>query len=182
MASAPCRCLIRRQSVVSRLMANGESVWLAMVGLDAWVYRLLIEAATPGTLALELASLVEQAQDRLNIALNPGCNGDERGQPRPQISKRLDEKAPGRLRRCGPMAVSATLNFRSDEAKAMISAWGMHIDFGPDGAFGRSSRSSSPWPTSTNGMSVVAGGAGGLPRALAAAADRPTPSRPPRIS
>ena len=53
-------------------MANGESVWLAMVGLDAWVYRLLIEAATPGTLALELASLVEQAQDRLNIALNPG--------------------------------------------------------------------------------------------------------------
>jgi phytoene dehydrogenase-like protein len=68
------------------------------------------------------------------------------------------------------MAVSATLNFRSDEAKATISAWGMHIDFGPDGAFGRSSRSSSPWPTSTNGMSVVAGGAGGLPRALAAVA------------
>ncbi len=52
-------------------MANGESVWLAMVGLDTWVYRLLIEAATPGTLALELASLVEQAQDRLNIGLIP---------------------------------------------------------------------------------------------------------------
>ena len=31
-----------------------------MVGLDAWVYRLLIEAATPGTLALELASLVNR--------------------------------------------------------------------------------------------------------------------------
>ena len=74
MASAPCRCLIRRQSVVRHLMANGESVWLAMVGLDTWVYRLLIEAATPGTLALELASLVEQAQDRLNIGLIPAVH------------------------------------------------------------------------------------------------------------
>ena len=46
------------------------TVWLAMVGLDTWVYRLLINAAL-GTLALELASLVEQAQDRLNIGLNP---------------------------------------------------------------------------------------------------------------
>ena len=84
------------------------------------------------------------------------------------------------------MAVSATLNFRSDEAKATISAWGMHIDFGPDVAFGRSSRSSSPSPTSTNGMSVVAGGAGGLPRALAAVARSagadPHFGRPPGIS
>jgi len=42
-----------------------------MVGLDAWVYRLLIEAATPGTLALELASLVEQAQDRPQYRAQP---------------------------------------------------------------------------------------------------------------
>ena len=54
-----------------------------MVGLDTWVYRLLIKRGHLRTLALELASLVEQAQDRLNIALNPGCNGGERGQPRP---------------------------------------------------------------------------------------------------
>ena len=71
MASAPCRCLMRRQSVISHLMANRDSVWLAMVDLDTWVYRLLLEAATPGTLVLELASLVEQAQDRLNIGLIP---------------------------------------------------------------------------------------------------------------
>ena len=70
-----------------------------MVGLDTWVYRLLIERGHLGTLALELASLVEQAQDRLNIgAQSGGAMAVSERQPRPSISKRLDEMAPGWLR------------------------------------------------------------------------------------
>ncbi len=60
--------------------------------------------------------------------------------------------------------------FRSDEAKAMIAAWGMHIDFGPDVAFGALFPFLETFADMDNGMSVVAGGAGGLPRALAAVA------------
>lgn len=60
--------------------------------------------------------------------------------------------------------------FHSDEAKAMIAAWGMHIDFGPDAAFGALFPFLETFADMDNGMSVVAGGAGGLPRALAAVA------------
>jgi phytoene dehydrogenase-like protein len=60
--------------------------------------------------------------------------------------------------------------FRSDEAKAMVSAWGMHIDFGPDVAFGALFPFLESFADMDNGMSLVAGGAGGLPRALAALA------------
>ena len=60
--------------------------------------------------------------------------------------------------------------FHSDEAKAMIAAWGMHIDFGPDVAFGALFPFLESFADMDNGMSLVAGGAGGLPRALAAVA------------
>ena len=60
--------------------------------------------------------------------------------------------------------------FRSDEAKAMVAAWGMHIDFGPDVAFGALFPFLESFADMDNGMSLVAGGAGGLPRALAAVA------------
>ena len=46
----------------------------------------------------------------------------------------------------------------------------MHIDFGPDVAFGALFPFLEPVADLDNGMSVVAGGAGGLPRALAAVA------------
>src|SRR4051794_31081217 len=60
--------------------------------------------------------------------------------------------------------------FHSDEAKSMIAAWGMHIDFGPDVAFGALFPFLESFADMDNGMSLVAGGAGGLPRALAAVA------------
>ncbi len=60
--------------------------------------------------------------------------------------------------------------FHSDEAKALVSAWGMHIDFGPDIAFGALFPFLETFSDMDNGMSVVAGGAGGLSRALAAVA------------
>jgi len=60
--------------------------------------------------------------------------------------------------------------FRSDEAKAMVAAWGMHIDFGPDVAFGALFPFLESFADMDNGMSLVSGGAGGLPRALAAVA------------
>lgn len=60
--------------------------------------------------------------------------------------------------------------FRSREAKAMIAAWGMHLDFGPDAAFGALFPFLESFADMDNGMSVVAGGAGGLARALAAVA------------
>jgi phytoene dehydrogenase-like protein len=60
--------------------------------------------------------------------------------------------------------------FHSDEAKAMIAAWGMHIDFGPDVAFGALFPFLESFADMDNGISLVAGGAGGLPRALAAVA------------
>src|SRR5262249_15161289 len=58
----------------------------------------------------------------------------------------------------------------SDEAKALIAAWGMHIDFGPDAAFGALFPFLECFADLDNGISVVAGGASGLPRALAAVA------------
>ena len=66
---------------------------------------------------------------------------------------------------------------------------GMHIDFGPDVAFGALFPFLEPVADLDNGMSVVAGGAGGLPRALAAVARSAgaeirtlSPGRPPGIS
>ena len=56
--------------------------------------------------------------------------------------------------------------FHSDEAKAMLAAWGMHIDFGPDVAFGALFPFLESFTDMDNGMSVVKGGAGALPRAL----------------
>jgi hypothetical protein len=66
-----CRCLIRRQSAISHLLANGKSIWVAMVGLDTWVYRLGIYAATCGRWLLSWRAWSNRAQDRLNIGLNP---------------------------------------------------------------------------------------------------------------
>jgi phytoene dehydrogenase-like protein len=60
--------------------------------------------------------------------------------------------------------------FHSDEAKALIAAWGMHIDFGPDVSFGALFPFLETFADMDNGMSVVKGGAGELPRAIAAVA------------
>ena len=60
--------------------------------------------------------------------------------------------------------------FHSEEAKALIAAWGMHIDFGPDITFGALFPFLETFTDMDNGMSVVAGGASNLPRALAAVA------------
>lgn len=61
--------------------------------------------------------------------------------------------------------------FHSDEIKALIAAWGMHIDFGPDVAFGALFPFLETFTDMDNGMAVVAGGASKLPRALAAVAE-----------
>ena len=65
----------------------------------------------------------------------------------------------------------------------------MHIDFGPDVAFGALFPFLESVADLDNGMSVVAAGAGDLPRALAAVARSAgaeirtvSPSRPPGIS
>jgi phytoene dehydrogenase-like protein len=60
--------------------------------------------------------------------------------------------------------------FHSDEAKALIAAWGMHIDFGPDVAFGALFPFLETFTDMDNGMAVVAGGASNLSRALAGVA------------
>jgi phytoene dehydrogenase-like protein len=60
--------------------------------------------------------------------------------------------------------------FHSDEAKALVSAWGMHIDFGPDISFGALFPFLETFTDMDNGMAVVAGGASNLSRALAAVA------------
>jgi phytoene dehydrogenase-like protein len=61
--------------------------------------------------------------------------------------------------------------FHSEEMKALIAAWGMHIDFGPDVAFGALFPFLETFTDMDNGMSLVKGGAGNLPRALAAVAE-----------
>ncbi|HEY2052877.1 MAG TPA: NAD(P)/FAD-dependent oxidoreductase [Solirubrobacterales bacterium] len=61
--------------------------------------------------------------------------------------------------------------FHSEEIKALIAAWGMHIDFGPDVAFGALFPFLETFTDMDNGMAVVAGGASNLPRALAAVAE-----------
>jgi phytoene dehydrogenase-like protein len=61
--------------------------------------------------------------------------------------------------------------FHSDEMKALIAAWGMHIDFGPDIAFGALFPFLETFTDMDNGMAVVKGGAANLPRALAAVAE-----------
>ncbi len=61
--------------------------------------------------------------------------------------------------------------FHSEEAKALIAAWGMHIDFGPDISFGALFPFLETFTDMDNGMAVVAGGASNLPRALAAVAE-----------
>jgi phytoene dehydrogenase-like protein len=60
--------------------------------------------------------------------------------------------------------------FATDEAKALIAAWGMHIDFGPDISFGALFPFLETFTDMDNGMAVVAGGAANLPRALAGVA------------
>ncbi len=62
--------------------------------------------------------------------------------------------------------------FHSDEAKAMLAAWGMHVDFGPDSSFGGLFPFLESFADMDNGMSVVKGGAGGLAEALAGLARR----------
>lgn len=60
--------------------------------------------------------------------------------------------------------------FHSEEAKALIAAWGMHIDFGPDISFGALFPFLETFTDMDNGMAVVVGGASNLPRALAGVA------------
>ncbi|MBS1878700.1 MAG: NAD(P)/FAD-dependent oxidoreductase [Actinobacteria bacterium] len=60
--------------------------------------------------------------------------------------------------------------FHSEEMKAMLAAWGMHIDFAPDATFGGLFPLLESFADMDNGMSVVQGGAGGLAQALAAVA------------
>jgi phytoene dehydrogenase-like protein len=61
--------------------------------------------------------------------------------------------------------------FHSDEIKTLIAAWGMHIDFGPDVAFGALFPFLETFTDMDNGMAVVAGGASNLSRALAGVAE-----------
>jgi phytoene dehydrogenase-like protein len=58
--------------------------------------------------------------------------------------------------------------FTSPEAKALVASWGMHLDFGPDIAFGALFPFLELFTDLANGMSVVEGGAARLPEALAA--------------
>jgi phytoene dehydrogenase-like protein len=58
--------------------------------------------------------------------------------------------------------------FATPEAKALVASWGMHLDFGPDIAFGALFPFLELFTDMANGMSVVEGGASRLPEALAA--------------
>ena len=57
--------------------------------------------------------------------------------------------------------------FATPEAKALVASWGMHLDFGPDVAMGALFPFLELFTDMRNGMSVVEGGAGRLPEALA---------------
>ncbi|GAA5125962.1 phytoene desaturase family protein [Pseudonocardia adelaidensis] len=57
--------------------------------------------------------------------------------------------------------------FSTPEAKSLAAAWGMHLDFGPDIAGGAVFSLLEMYADMLNGMSVVEGGAGRLPEALA---------------
>lgn len=56
--------------------------------------------------------------------------------------------------------------FRSDEAKALISTWGMHLDFGPDVSGGAMFPFVEAFSDAEEGISISKGGAGRLTRAL----------------
>ncbi|MQA73407.1 MAG: FAD-dependent oxidoreductase, partial [Solirubrobacterales bacterium] len=60
--------------------------------------------------------------------------------------------------------------FASPEARSLLAAWGMHLDFGPDVATGAMFPFLEVFTDMANGMSVVEGGASRLAAALAALA------------
>ena len=162
-------------------MANCESVWLAMVGLDAWVYRLLIERGHLGTLALELASLVEQAQDRLNMGSIRGAMAVSEGsrvrRSRRGSTKRLlagfGAAGPWQSRR--PLTSAATRQRRRSPPGGCTS---ISAPTAPSGAL-RSRARGRPRQTGCRwSPEAPAACRAPSPRWLT----RPTPSRPPRIS
>jgi phytoene dehydrogenase-like protein len=61
-------------------------------------------------------------------------------------------------------------HFGSPEMKAMFASWGLHLDFGPDVPLGAMFPFIETFSAVENGMAVAVGGAGNLPRALAAVA------------
>ena len=69
--------------------------------------------------------------------------------------------------------------FHSDEAKAMVAAWGMHIDFGPDVAFGALFPFLESFADMDNGMSRALAA---VARSASAEIRTVSPSRPPGIS
>ncbi len=60
-----------------------------------------------------------------------------------------------------------TAFFASDEARALIATWGLHLDFGPDVSGGGMFPLLEAFSDMEEGMSVVRGGASGLVEALA---------------
>jgi phytoene dehydrogenase-like protein len=101
------------------------------------------------------------------------------GQPLPSVA--AGRTAVRALRRLGPRRVLELVQlmacstrelgdrwFRTDEAKALIACWGMHLDFGPDVAFGAMFPFIETFADMENGISIAEGGIGALPRALAA--------------
>ena len=100
------------------------------------------------------------------------------GQPMPSLA--AARTAVRALRRLGPRRVLELVQlmscstrelgdrwFQSKEAKALIACWGMHLDFGPDVSFGAMFPFIETFADMENGISLAAGGIGGLPHALA---------------
>jgi phytoene dehydrogenase-like protein len=77
------------------------------------------------------------------------------------------------LSELAPLMLSSTRTFgdryfSTPEAKSMASAWGMHLDFAPDVASGALFPLLELYGNMLGGMSIVEGGAGKLPEAIAA--------------
>lgn len=80
---------------------------------------------------------------------------------------------PGALAELGQLLLRSTRSLgdaylASPEAKSLLAAWGMHLDFGPDVTGGAMFPFLELFTDMANGMSVVEGGASRLPEALAA--------------
>ncbi|WP_320672063.1 phytoene desaturase family protein [Patulibacter defluvii] len=88
------------------------------------------------------------------------------------LARALRRHGPRGLGELGSLLLSSTRElaedyFATEEARALIAPWGMHLDFGPDVSGGAMFPFLETFADQANGMSVARGGAGRMPEALA---------------
>jgi phytoene dehydrogenase-like protein len=89
------------------------------------------------------------------------------------IARALREHGAGGMAELARIVLSSTRElgeayFATEEMRALIAPWGMHLDFGPDVAGGAMFPFLETFADQANGMAVAEGGASRLPEALAA--------------